>query len=376
MRNRLAIALSVLGLCIATTSTPARAVDDARSALTADLQAIITGFLAENPQAPGVSAWVSCPPLGLEWSGAAGTVARGSDEPLTVAHTFRIASNTKTYVAATVLRLAEDGRLDLDANLAGLLAPDLAALLTADGYDLQAITVRQVLSHTAGLADHSGDDSYGARIIGDPSHAWTRLEQVARCTERFDPLGPPPAGYHYSDTGYVLLGGVVEGVTGKALVAAVRENLGFARLGLDHTWWEVAEPAPASAGPRAHQYIGDHDVRDWNPSFDLYGGGGLVCDVRDLGLFMRLLLKGRVLRQESSLAAMTGGGTAEYRLGLMATDLDGPFAFGHTGFWNTFAFHVPGLDATVSGCVLSHDAARGRVLAARLAARLARATNE
>jgi CubicO group peptidase (beta-lactamase class C family) len=162
VRNRLAIALSVLGLCIATTSTPARAVDDARSALTADLQAIITGFLAENPQAPGVSAWVSCPPLGLEWSGAAGTVARGSDEPLTVAHTFRIASNTKTYVAATVLRLAEDGRLDLDANLAGLLAPDLAALLTADGYDLQAITVRQVLSHTAGLADHSGDDSYGA----------------------------------------------------------------------------------------------------------------------------------------------------------------------------------------------------------------------
>ncbi len=376
MRLRLAIVLCALGLALASIPVTARAAGDSRAALTADLQAIIAGFLAENPQAPGVSAWVSCPPLGLEWSGAVGTEARGSTKPLTPAHTFRIASNTKTYVAATVLRLAEDGRLDLDANLAGLLAPDLASLLTADGYDLQAITVRQVLSHTAGLADHSGDDRYGERIIADPSHVWTRQEQVARCAELFDPLGPSPAPYRYSDTGYVLLGGIIEGVTGKTLAAAVRENLGFARLGLDHTWWEVAEPAPTAAGPRAHQYLGDHDVTDWSPSFDLYGGGGLVCDVRDLGLFMRLLLEGRVLREEASLAAMTGGGTVDYRLGLMPTDLDGQLAFGHTGFWNTFAFNVPGLDATISGCVLSRDAARGRVLAARLATRLAAASRE
>lgn len=376
MRHRLTIVLCVLGLALAFIPAATRAAGDSRAALAADLQAIIAGFLAENPQAPGVSAWVSCPPLGLEWSGAAGTEARGSTVPLTPAHTFRIASNTKTYVAATVLRLAEDGRLDLDANLAGLLAPDLAAPLAADGYDLQAITVRQVLSHTAGLADHSGDDRYGERIIADPSHVWTRQEQVARCAELFDPLEPSPAPYRYSDTGYVLLGGIIEGVTGKTLAAAVRENVGFARLGLDHTWWEVAEPAPAAAGPRAHQYIGDHDVTDWNPSFDLFGGGGLVCDVRDLGLCMRLLLEGRVLREEASLAAMTTGGTADYRLGLMATDLDGQFAYGHTGFWNTFAFHVPGLEATISGCVLSHDAARGRVLAARLATRLAAASRE
>lgn len=352
---------------------PARAATGSEQ-LAAELARTLDGFLAANPRAPGVCAWVSCPPLGLDWSGATGAAARGPGAPpLTTAHTFRIASNTKTYVAATVLRLAEDGRLSLDAPLGGLLLPELAAPLRADSYDLAAIPVRQVLSHTAGLADHSGDDRYGEAIIADPQHRWTREEQVRRCAELFDPLGPAPAPYRYSDTGYVLLGAVVEKVTGRPLAEAVRNELDFAGLGLRNTWWESFEAAPATAGPRAHQHIGGHDVTDWDPSFDLYGGGGLVTDARDLGLFMRRLLEGRVLRHESTLAAMTGGGTAPYRLGLMVVDLDGQLAFGHQGFWNTFAFHLPGLDATVAGCILSHDAANGRVLAAQLAGCLARA---
>lgn len=339
----------------------------------ADLQAALEDFLAANPQAPGAVAWVSCPRLGPDWSGAAGHDARDGSRPLTPAHTFRIASNTKTYVAATVLRLAEDGRVSLDAPLASLLPAELAAPLAGDGYDLGAITVRQVLSHTAGLADHSGDDRYGEAIIADPRHQWTRLEQVRRCADLFDPLGRAPAPYRYSDTGYVLLGGIIEAVTGRSLANAARDELGFARLGLGATWWEQAEAAPTGAGPRAHQHIGDHDVTDWDPSFDLYGGGGLVTDARDLGRFMRLLLEGRVLRTEAALAAMTGGGTAPYRLGLMVAELDGHLAFGHQGFWNTFAYHVPGLDATVAGSILSHDAENGRALAARLVAVLARA---
>ncbi len=345
---------------------------DAR--LTVDLQRILTDFLAENPAAPGVSAHVICPYLGLEWSGAAGTVAHGSREPLTSGHTFRIASNTKTYVAAAILRLVEDGRLSLDATLSSCLPPDQAALLAGDGYRIDAITLRQVLSHTSGLADHSGDDRYGEAIIADPQHAWTRDEQVRRCVELFDPLGPPGAQFVYSDTGYILLGGIVEAVTGRELGMAVRELLDYPRLGLGATWWEYTEAAPGRAGPRAHQYIGEHDVTAWNASFDLYGGGGLITDVRDLGRFMRVLLKGRVLHDQATLAAMTGDGTSRYRLGLMCQTLDDRLAWGHQGFWNTFAFHVPTLDATISGCILNHDAANGRVLAERLIARLAQAS--
>ncbi|MBK8165258.1 MAG: beta-lactamase family protein [bacterium] len=365
------VAAAVAVQLAATALAPARA--DGTDALTTDLAGIVASYLAENPQAPGVTVWVKCPSLGLDWSHAAGLDARGDGAaPLTAGHVFRIASNTKTYVAATVLRLAEAGRLTLATPLGAQLPPDLSTLLRGDGYDLDSITIGQVLSHTAGLADHSGDDRYGEAIIADPRHRWTPAEQVRRCVELFDPLGPAPAPYRYSDTGYVLLGAVVETVTGRPLAAAVRAELDLAGLGLRRTWWEQLEPAPPGAGPRAHQHIGDHDVTDWDPSFDLHGGGGLVTDVRELGLFIRHLLKGRVLEQESSLAAMTGLGTEPYRLGLMAVDLDSHLAFGHQGFWNTFAFHLPGLDATLSGCILGHDAANGRILASRLAARLAR----
>ncbi len=203
------VLLTLVGLALA--PAPAGAADPQ---LAVDLQRILTDFLAENPAAPGVSAHVTCPALGLEWSGAAGWVAHGSREPLTPRHTFRIASNTKTYVAAAVLRLAEEGRLSLDEPLSTHLDPAQAALLAGDGYDLDAITLRQVLSHTAGLADHSGDDRYAEAIIADPQHVWTRDEQVRRCVELFDPLGPPGGPFVYSDTGYVLLGGIIERVTG------------------------------------------------------------------------------------------------------------------------------------------------------------------
>ena len=65
---------------------------------------------------------------------------------------------------------------------------------------------------------------------------------------------------------------------------------------------------------------------------------------------------------------MTGHGTPAFRLGLMTTDLGDYLGWGHSGFWNTFVFHVPELDLTVSGCILDHFAVKGQELAARLVA--------
>ncbi len=362
----LLLAAVLLASLPAAAATPS--VDAAPAALTARLQQVIETFLAANPTAPGVCAGVICPRLGLDWYGAAGHSARDSAEPLTPRHTFRIASNTKTYVATAILRLAEQGRLSLDDPLGRHLTDEERTLLTNDGYDLDAITLRHVLSHTSGLDEHAGDDRYAATILADPQHTWTRDEQVRRCVEWRDPVGAPGERYKYSDTGYVLLGGIIEHLTDRNLGQAVHELVDYDRLGLHSTWWEINETPPPGAAPRAHQYFGDRDTYDWNPTLDLYGGGGLITDVRDLGQFMRLLLKGRVLHDEATLSAMTGEGTPPYRLGLMCVELDGRMAWGHQGFWNTFAFHVPSLDLTVAGCVLDHHATNGRVLAAELVA--------
>ncbi|MBK7188967.1 MAG: beta-lactamase family protein [bacterium] len=281
LRRALLAAIPLLVACIA--GLPARAVAGPPAGTTAALQRVLDAFLAETPGPP--------PPPRRDVP---------ADPALTPAHTFRIASNTKTYVAATVLRLAEEGRLSLEAPLADLLPPDLATVLAADGYALEAMTVRQVLSHTAGLADHSGDDRYGEAIIADPAHAWTREEQVQRCAAMFDPLGPAPAPYRYSDTGYVLLGGIVERVTGKPLAAAVREQLGFARLGLGATWWEDAEPEPAGAGPAPTRPPRRADDRRWHGALPAGADGarpGRIPGLRPPGLLEHVRLPPAVARR-------------------------------------------------------------------------------
>jgi len=342
-------------------------------ALEAELQGVIDEFLAENSIAPGISACVICPGMHLDWSGVAGTAAKDDPAPMTPAHTFRIASNTKTYVAASILRLVEMGRLGLDDGLSGHLMPEVNELLKSDGYDTDVITIAQVLSHTAGIGDHTNDSLFVERIFNDNQHVWTPEEQIQCLVEWREPVGEPGEKYIYSDAGYIILGTIISRMTGKTLGPSVRELLDFKKLGLEVTYWEYMEEPPAQAGPRAHQYFGEVDVTTWNASFDLYGGGGIVTDSRELALFMRRLLKGEVLADESTLAAMTSGGTEPYRLGLIVLDCDGHEAFGHQGFWNTLAYHVPSLDLTVSGCILNHDAANGSELLFRLVSTVATA---
>jgi len=350
-----------LALCIAAAPVAAE-----NAALEAELQGVIETFLAENPGAPGISACAVCPALELDWTGATGTVARNSDEPMTPAHTFRIASNTKPYVAAAILRLAEQGRIGLDDPLSRYISPAHDSVLRAGGYDTDAITIARVMSHTAGFGDHSGDPRFIGRIMADTLHVWTADEKIRLLVEWREPVGAPGERYVYSDTGYIILGTIVEQLTGRRLGPAVRDLLDFEKLGLQATFWEYMEEPPAGAGPRANQHLGAVDVTAWHASFDLYGGGGIVADVRDLTRFMRLLMRGEVLERESSLVEMTTRGTRPYRLGLIVHECDGRLAFGHQGFWNTFAYHVPSLDLTVGGCILDHEATNGWELACRL----------
>ena len=167
----------------------------------------------------------------------------------------------------------EDGRIDLEAPIAPLLTPSLDALLRADGYATDRITVRQLLSHSAGLYDHGSDPRYIAAILADPAHVWTREEQVRLATSYADPQSAPGTKFQYSDTGYILLGDIVERITKQSLAALVRQLLGLDRLGLRATWWETAEPMPRTALPRTRQWLDKVDATDVHPSMDLYGGG-------------------------------------------------------------------------------------------------------
>ncbi|SHE87880.1 D-alanyl-D-alanine carboxypeptidase [Microbulbifer donghaiensis] len=287
--------------------------------------------------------------------------------PLAPTDSFRTASITKLFTASTILRLVEQGKFSLDSPVEGLLPGNVVEALKKGGVDPQRITVRHLLSHTAGLPDHAMDKRYFKAILTQPSRRWTPVEQVALIHEyqlKWLPLGKQ---FAYSDTGYILLGQIIEKSTGLPLGEAISHYLQFNKLPLQHLAMEDSSYQESDRFPRAHQYLGALDTYSWNPSIDLHGGGGLVATAQDLATFIRALFAQEIFATPDSLEHMLSFQENSYEdgygMGIFRVDFDGYWALGHTGFWNTFVFYLPEYDLTIAGSVMQTEGVKGTDLA-------------
>ncbi len=333
----------------------------AADSVEAALQRLADSLVTARPRLPGLIIAVESKRHGRTWTVAAGVSDTVQKRPLRPDQPVRLASNTKTYVATAVLRLVEQGRLSLRDPLARHLPAALDSLLRRDGYATDVITIEQVLSHRAGFAEHPAVPSFLAKLRTQPRYHWTREEQVQWLVDSLAPVGPPGAQFRYSDTGYILLGAIVERYTGQPLGPAVRALVGFDRLGLRHTWWETMEPAPSGIADRAHQYLRGFDAYDIDPSFDLYGGGGIVATMSDLAHFLTALTDGRVLAQRATLDTMLAPRSTEmagYGLGIFGTTARGLRGRGHSGFWGTSAMVFPEAGITIAVAVTEQAESR------------------
>jgi len=298
---------------------------------------------------------------------AAGVNDWQSGLPLAPGAQFRIASVTKTFVAAATLRLVEEGRLDLDRPIVDLLAPQTAAMLKAGDYDPTVITTRHLLTHTSGIFDFAADaydspltkDGFYAAIRAEPSRRWSREDQLQFAIEHGTPYGRPGSVFAYSDTGTNVVGEILERMTNATLGAAMRELIDYDGLGMDDTYLESVEPSPPSARTVAGQYEGDFDIWKYDASVDLWGGGGLVSTCHDLVRFFRALCRGEVFHSGSTLSTMlTPSILADGSIPATARGIPGMFIFrtvhrnvevwGHGGYWGTFVATAPALDVTIA----------------------------
>ncbi|MEV0423163.1 serine hydrolase domain-containing protein [Streptosporangium canum] len=249
---------------------------------------------------------------------------------------FRIGSVTKTFVATVVLQLVDEGKVRLDEPIDQYLPG-----LVPDG---EHITVRQLLNHTSHLHDYMSEPGYSTnRWRGDARFRSFQPRELLEVA--FAKKLPDDGLWHYSNTNYVVLGLLVEKLTGRAYGAEVARRV-LRPLGLRHT--VVPGDRAGVPSPHAKGYEPMPDLVDatrMNPSLD-WAAGEMISTTADLERFMSALLGGR-LTSAASLRAMrttvkTGAGFG-YGLGLQAYTLPCGTVWGHSGEligYQTFAFRA------------------------------------
>jgi CubicO group peptidase (beta-lactamase class C family) len=338
--------------------TPAEATATAEAALpplsaeqAAALQAVLDRFVADG-YIPGTVAAVNIPGY-QTWVGASGLADRQSQTPMTPEARFRIASISKSFTAATVLLLIEEGRLSLDDTL-DTWFPNLVP-------SAASITVRNLLQHTTGLYDFLEDIRYVNLAFREPERRFAPAELVGYAAQHPAAFRPGAEGaWDYSSTNYVILGMIAEAVTGRPLAVEMRERI-FEPLGLERTYFAPDEPIE---GPFATGYGGNAVQHDVAMSF-AYATANLVSTTEDVQTFGRALLAGSLLSAESRelmLGFVSGRGQygmpeLAYGLGVMRNLLpvgrgaEESTVYGHIGGYGGFRsalWHAPASGVTIA----------------------------
>ncbi|GAA4300548.1 serine hydrolase domain-containing protein [Streptomyces venetus] len=243
---------------------------------------------------------------------------------------FRAGSVTKTFIATVVLQLAAEHRL----SLSDTVAEHLPGLVRGAGNDGRAVTLRALLTHTSGLYDFTADTRGRAPV--------TPREAVRIAVAH--PPGPP-GRFSYSNTNYVLLGLVVQQVTGHSYATEAERRI-LTPLRLTGTSFPGSRSSLPSPHGRAYDSDGD-DVTALDPRV-AGAAGELVTTFADLDRFYAALLGGRLLpphwlREMRDTRAAHGA----YGMGLFPERLPcGTAVWGHNGYISGSYVRVAG---TVDG---------------------------
>lgn len=266
------------------------------------------------------------------WRLTSGVAELGVSRPVDPSGWFRIGSVTKTFTATVVLQLAGEGRLGLDDTVERWVPGSVPGAAE--------ITVRQLLNHTSGLYNYTRDLTTDG-ILRDRFRRWTPHE-VVTWAGRHGPDFPPGTSRAYNNTAYVLLGMVIEQVTGHPYGEQIERRI-LRPLDLRHT--RVCDDRELLPEPHAHGYLAVDgrpvDITVYNPS-QAGAAGGMVSTAADLNRFFAELLTGDLLpaaerREMRATVAVETPGVSRYHLpgGVSVLGKDG----GYHGY-RTWSFHT------------------------------------
>jgi D-alanyl-D-alanine carboxypeptidase len=305
--------------------------------LAARLQATLER-VREHQSLPGAAAAVVIPGAGV-WTGGVGEADTGSHRPVTDRTLFAIGSITKTFVAALMLKLAEDGVLDLDDRLSRWV-PEFP--------DSRRMSLRQLLNHTSGTRDFVEQRAFWKAQLRDDDVVWSPQRTLSYAPAN---ASEPGEDWSYSGTNYVLAGLVIERATHSTVARQLHRRLlqraRFLRI--------VLQGDERQRGPVA---VGYQDVRgdaDLEPTPNngyvpstteattAWTAGGMLASAKDLaragdGVFRGSLISDASRHEMTHFIPTRMRFLPEYGLGLARADLGGVQVWTHSG--NIFGFHA------------------------------------
>ncbi|MEV0928135.1 serine hydrolase domain-containing protein [Streptomyces spongiicola] len=319
---------------------------------------------------PGAIVGIRIPGRGT-YEKAFGVADKSTGAPMRTDLHMRIGSVTKTFTVTGLLQLVDQGRVGLDDPVGryveGVPAGD-------------RITLRQLADMRSGLFDYSEDEEWRKSLLADPQQTFAP-RQLLDYAFAHPPNFPPGSRWEYSNTNTILLGLVIEKVTGQRLEDYLRQRV-YSPLRLGQTSFPTDDTMPE---PYAHGYTdytdytksgttkatpsgGTLDAADWNPSW-AWAAGAMTSDLGDLNTWVPALADGRLLspatQKERLKFGPTGVPEVGYGLGIMRV---GNW-IGHNGElpgYETLAVRLPSQRATLVILVNSDTDHRGRSLSTLL----------
>lgn len=289
---------------------------------------------------------------------------------------FHVASVGKLFTATLIGRLVDEGKIKI-SDPVNLYLDDalLENLFVFEGIDYKdQVTIQHLLSHTSGAADYFAleDNGLMESLYQTPDKFFTPQELVQYTREHQSAYFAPGDGYHYSDTGYILLGLIIESVTGKPFHQNLHEVI-FDPLEMNDTYLMFYSEPQNGKRTIAETWVNGHEISQFQSVSIDWAGGGVISTLDDLATFIRSLYQGKIITPQT-LALLNkfdyefmpgiayGNGFMQMQFEKFMPTLGFlPRMTGHMGVLGTQLFYDPSSDMVYVSSLGSSDATAASV---------------
>ncbi|HAF27949.1 MAG TPA: hypothetical protein DCG75_02780 [Bacteroidales bacterium] len=269
-------------------------------------------------------------------------------------------STGKTFCAAIILQLIDEGKLDVDDPISKYFGNEewFTRLPNAN-----EVTIRMLLNHTSGIPRYVFDDSIWKTMQEDPEKIWTGVERLSYIFDS-EPVHPAGKGWGYSDTNYIILGMLIEQLTGNEYYAELTQRI-LNPMNLSNTLpgntRKIPGLIPGYSAFSKELFVPEKVLLDdgkfaFNPQME-FAGGGIACTTSDLAKWGKIYYGGQVFSKESlemmrtpSNQETTLDDNAGYGFAAFIWNENDQLSYGHTGFFPgyvTIFEYIPDLGISI-----------------------------